>query len=108
MKLYKLADVLNRSEKYPWNYALYLPFDEVWTKDTRSAVLDPNNITATTHSFIQKEGLKYALTIQTLQDIVINAREQIPAVSIEHLLDAFLHYYDNDAFIDFANGSALG
>lgn len=42
-----------------------------------------------------------ALRLADVEDIVANARAQKPAASEAELLEAFLYYYDNDAFITF-------
>ena len=44
-------------------------------------------------------GLRYALDGGTVKDIYENLRQQVAVVNAAQLLTAFLHYYDNDAFI---------
>ena len=46
-------------------------------------------------------GLLCCIGIQAVQQVVDNARQQLQNCSVEQLFDAFLYYYDNDAFIEF-------
>lgn len=41
----------------------------------------------------------YVLSMQMIQSIVKSAKEQRTEVSEEDLVEAFLFYYDNDAYI---------
>lgn len=46
-------------------------------------------------------GLPLSIGIQDIQQVIDNARQQVEDYSIEQLFEAFLYYYDNDAFIEF-------
>jgi hypothetical protein len=50
-------------------------------------------------AFAQQHGFRYALTISSLQDVVVNAREQWAGVPMPDLIQAFSYYYDHDAFL---------
>ncbi|WP_230939057.1 hypothetical protein [Burkholderia vietnamiensis] len=45
------------------------------------------------------EGWRVTLNSATIEDIVINAHDQVDEPSIAQLLDAFVFYVDNDEFI---------
>jgi hypothetical protein len=49
----------------------------------------------------KEKDLMEALSVGQVQEIVANAKSQNANVSDERLLEAFLYYYDNDAFITF-------
>ena len=98
-----LGEVLREAETLDRRHALYLPFDDVWDVGTLCAVLDPESGQGPDDvpAYAKENGLKYAVTISTLQDIVINARLQRPDANADDLTKAFLFYYDHDAFIVF-------
>ncbi len=100
-KILALSDVLVNSNSFPWNFALYLPFDEKWVTGTRCAVLDTSECGKDENDlhFAKSNGLEYAIGMQQVQAIVDNAKSQKKDVEIDLLLEALLFYYDNDAFI---------
>lgn len=99
-----LKDVLTDIDNYKWSDALFLTEDEVWDLQTKCAVLDPDDVEDDEDDaprFAIDNNLVYTLSIQDIKGIVKNAYEQKSNCSEKDLLDAFLHYYDNDAFVDF-------
>jgi hypothetical protein len=48
-------------------------------------------------------NLIYTLSIQDIQGIVENAYEQKSNCDVKDLIEAFLYYFDNDAFIEFTD-----
>jgi hypothetical protein len=102
--LISLKDVLTDIDKYKWSDALFLPEDEVWELQSKCAVLDPDDVEDDADDaprFAMDNNLVYALSIQDVKGIVKNAYEQKSNCLEKDLLEAFLYYYDNDAFIDF-------
>ena len=101
--MYKLAFVLENIDKFKWSDALFLPEDEEWNKDTEGMVLDPDDVEE--DDDIPKEAkerkLMYALSIQTIKSIIQNISQQKSEISEEELVEAYLFYYDNDAYINF-------
>ena len=101
--MYKLAFILENIDKFKWSDALFLPEDEVWNGDTEGMVLDPDNVED--DEKVQEEAkekmLMYALNIQTIKAIVQNAFQQKSKITTEELVEAYLFYYDNDAYINF-------
>ena len=99
----KLINVLRNIEFYEWNNALFLPEDEIWEFNTMCMILDPNEVESDDDEVPQaaiENGLSYALDVQLIQAIVQNISEQKKDVTDEDLLEAFLYYYDNDAYIE--------
>jgi hypothetical protein len=79
---------------------LFLPFDEVWKLETRCAVLHESDVDGLPQA-AKDHGLGYAMGISAVQDVVWNAKAQDQSVTDSQLLEAFLFYYDHDAFIVF-------
>lgn len=103
-KIIKLRDVLLNSESYVWSDALFLMKDEVWILDSKCTVLDPNDVEDDADEeprFAAKNNMIYALSIQDIQSVVENATEQNAHCIENDLLQAFLYYFNNDAFIEF-------
>jgi len=101
--MYKLSFVLENIDDFKWSDALYLPEDEVWDVDTEGLICDPNDVEDEDDEVplaAKERNLIYALSIQDIQDIVYNAKQQKDNAFADDLLEAYLYYYDNDAFIE--------
>ncbi|WGY71010.1 hypothetical protein KEC55_28830 [Burkholderia cepacia] len=103
-KLTVLREVLVGIDQVPWNYALFMPHGVDWNENTKCAVLNPNDFENEPDPdrprFAVDNDLHYALGIQIVESIVDNARDQRDNASVSDLVDAFVYYYDNDAYID--------
>ncbi|SDN31831.1 DUF7716 domain-containing protein [Paenibacillus jilunlii] len=101
-KLITLRKILNNIEQFEWSDALFLPDDETWDLDTKGAIFDPDDVEDDSDEvpeFARENNLMYALDIQTIKGIIKNALVQKGECTDEDLIEAFLYYYDNDAFI---------
>lgn len=101
-KVVKLRDVLLNVKEFQWSDALFVARDEKWVLNSKCAVLDPDDIEDNADEeprFAIDNNLKYVLGMQEVEGIVINAYEQKSSCTENDLLDAFLYYYNNDAFI---------
>lgn len=107
MELTTLGKVLSIADQLPLDADLFLPFDEVWEPNTRCAVerMDRYAEEPAVPEVATRNGLGRALQIAQVQDIVDNARQQRASASVEELVEAFLFYYDRDAFIDFSKSA---
>lgn len=97
-----LANVLLEVDELPWEYALYIPESSPsWLQDMSVMVLDPEHTDDPDDDpdEAKKNGLRYALTIGNLQDVVENARAQDASVDLDVLTKALKYYCDNDAFV---------
>jgi hypothetical protein len=103
-ELVEISALLTTAEQLPWTDALYLPSQEAWTIQTKGAVLNPDECEhdQDVPDFAAAQGLQYTLGLHQIQEVVQNARQQKPDVTVDDLFRAFLHYYDHDAFIRFA------
>ena len=101
--LLKLGDVLGNADTLPWDHAVYLPTDGQWDESSLAVVLDPDGAAEDEEEppLAKAHGLKYALDVATLQDVIANAREQRRDIDLSGLLRALLYYCENDAFIAF-------
>jgi hypothetical protein len=103
-KILKLRDVLLSSESYEWSDALFMGRNEVWTLDSKCTVLDPDDVEDDADEeprFAAENNMNYTLSMQDIQSIVDNAKQQCENCTENDLLQAFLYYFDNDAFIEF-------
>ena len=76
----------------------------IWGLETKAVICDPDDVESEDDEIpqIAKEmGLPLSIGIQDIQQVMDNARQQVEDCSIEQLFEAFLYYYDNDAFIEF-------
>jgi hypothetical protein len=108
--LTRLGEVLSAADRLPLDADLFLPFDEVWGPDTRCAVASVDRYAdePVLPDLAARNGLGRALQVAQVQDIVDNARQQLPRAKSEDLVEAFLFYYDRDAFIDFSRRAETG
>jgi hypothetical protein len=93
-----LGYVLNNPERFDSGHYLYLPFGDVWQLNTNCAILPDSGLEGVPAIATANE-LSYAIGVAAVQDIVVNAKAQVEQVSADQLLEAFLFYYDRDAFI---------
>ena len=104
--MYKLAFILSNAETFHWSDALFLPENEVWDCHTEGLIWDPDDIEDEENerpkAAIENQFM-YTLSIQCIQLIVQNARKQKQNITEDELLEAFLFYYDNDAYMDFSD-----
>ncbi len=66
-----------------------------WTLETEGAFSDA----ATPSATATQPGWRVTLNSATLEDIVINAHDQVDEPTVAQLFDAFVFYVDNDEFI---------
>ena len=100
----QLSEVLLSADTLPSHLELFLPDDRQWSGGTVGALLDPDDDEDPENSiFAKKHRLIPALGVPEIQDVVSNARQQDPDANKETLLQAFLYYFQNDAFIEFSS-----
>ncbi|WP_159887523.1 DUF7716 domain-containing protein [Paenibacillus puerhi] len=102
-KLLKFEEVLLYSNKFSWADSLFLPVSKDWSISSYCAVLNMDDLEDDEElpQFALENNLIYALNMSDVQDMVKNAKEQRPELSVFELFDAFLYYYQNDAFMLF-------
>jgi hypothetical protein len=97
-----LAEALQSAPSLPWRDALYLPVETPWELSTPAIISNPDDLydETTNTEAVPATGMRYALSITDVQDIVDNARKQRPDCSLVDLLKAFTFYFERDAFIE--------
>lgn len=103
-----LKNILNNANELPWNEYLFLPSDKNWSLKSVCSVINWDDLdedeledNGDTPKIAIDNNLIYVLDIATTQDIVNNAKQQRPQCSVPDLFEAFMYYYNNDAFILF-------
>ena len=106
-KLETLREILLSIEGRSLDEWLFLPRGDGWSLESPAATLellevpphledDPN---AETPEFATAHDLILALDVATVQDVKANLGMQFAIPTIDQLFGAFLHYYNNDAFV---------
>ncbi|MBR8335529.1 hypothetical protein KDW69_28150 [Burkholderia ambifaria] len=72
-----------------------------WTLDTEGAFTESADHTeaGTPPATAPQPGWRVTLNSATIEDIVINAHDQVDEPTVAQLFDAFVFYVDNDEFI---------
>jgi hypothetical protein len=89
------------------NAWVYLPSNKNWSLDTKSAILESDEVPpeledepdAGVPEIAKRNGLIQVLPVTVLQDIITNARSQKEDATLQEIFEAFEFYYNNDAFI---------
>ncbi len=105
-KIVKLRDVLLNLDDFERRDALFMVRNEEWGLNTKCAVLDPDDVEDDADEeprFAMDNNLKHVLNMRDIRGIVMNAYEQKSNCTGNDLLEAFLYYYKNDAFIEFSD-----
>jgi hypothetical protein len=102
--VYPLQDILMHADTLPWQLDLFIERDGSISGEMRAAIINTEEYDdADENPFAHEHGLRYAITVSTVQDVVSNARQQRPECNLADLVNAFVYYYHNDAFIDFGS-----
>jgi hypothetical protein len=98
----KLRDVFGQLANLPWNHVVYLPLGAP-TLDTECVVLDPDDVAPDQDvpEEVADLGFEEGLGIDDIRSIQENARLQGRKPSEDEMLQAFVYYLRNDAFIEF-------
>jgi hypothetical protein len=106
-KLVRLREVLEKPDDLDEKAWLYLPAARKWDLDSDCAILRSEEVPpemeddpdAGVPVFAKANGLTQALPTATVKEIVANARLQRAEVDLPTLLEAFIYFYDHDAFL---------
>ena len=105
-----LIALLHNAEKSDWRLALYLPLSpSEWCADTVTIVEDPDNVDPddpdSDPDVVREAGYRYVMSMQSVRSIVTYARQQRERVSDGALIESFLYYVQNDAYLSFQKGT---
>jgi hypothetical protein len=104
MKKYTISTILNEANKNPEGW-FCLPIDHhSWTLDTIGSFTDDSsNYEPESEEYLPLEvrNGKWIVTLDnaTIEDIVLNIKDQKENATAEDLLIAFIYYFENDAFL---------
>ena len=104
----KLGELIIRASEFNWKDALYMESKKnkfEANSDVLTIDSDKHNVGDVEIKYKNKK-FGYIFSVQTLQSIVKNARQQQPHATINDLVDAVNFYYENDAFINY-NGKII-
>jgi hypothetical protein len=98
-----LETMMNR----PTTAWLYLPRDEKWSLNSNSVILESDEVPpemedepeAGVPLFAKQHNFVRVMPVASLQDVAINVQLQMPHATPEQLFEAFIFYYENDAYI---------
>ena len=101
----KLIDVLKNPKDFPWNHALYMALGDP-SLYMPVLVLDPDDVENPDDPdddpvLAKVNGFKYALMMQDVEGVVVNAQSQKIEIDENDLMTAFLYYLRNDAYYVF-------
>lgn len=104
MKKYTIRSILNKTNKNPEGW-FCLPIDhQSWTLDTiGSFTEDSSNYEPDSEEYLPLEVRDgtWIVTLDnaTIEDIVLNVKDQKESATVEDFLIAFIYYFENDAFL---------
>ena len=98
----KLEDVLGTIDAQPDDW-LFLPSGEPWSLESPCAILDTDDLDEDEDlpPLAKELDLRCTLLVSDLKDIRDNATAQLGSITPAQFFDAFLYYYENDAYKDF-------
>ena len=97
-----LGSLLQNIDSLPWDFAVFVRGSPPWNVTTQAAVLDPNDSPDPEEvpEFARQKGLQYALSVQDARGVCHNVLAQERDASPDVLIQAFTHYYLNDAYLN--------
>ena len=90
----KLKDVLADPDAFEWSLWLYLPREDPWSPESEAMVLDTDDLAPDEDDPPEaiEAGMKSALGIQTVQDLVVGVpntpQDRFAAFAYYHVMDA--------------------
>ena len=95
-----LGEALEKADTYDSAFWLFLEPETVWQKRTRAQVVRTDRYTLEPIEPVA-EGLRRALSVPDIQDVVVNAKAQLKRPTTDQLVEALRYFVMNDAFIAF-------
>ena len=105
--MYMLSDAIREYKSHPNNTWLYLPSNNQWIHSSMAAVMEMKEVPpemedddiAGRPQYAIDNNLIEVIESQTLKSIIDNLIVQNPSASEEDMFNAFIFFYENDAFI---------
>lgn len=101
-RIIELKKLLLEAELFPWNEHVYMAKDGDWSLVSKCFLFDLNDLADDEEDpcFAKENNLRCVLSVADVQDIVLNMKQQKANCSVQELFDAFIYYFNNDAFIN--------
>jgi len=96
-----LGALLREIDRHHWEDSLFVEADARLSASTRSQVVKTDPYTLEPLEPVEP-ALRRLLSVQDVQGIVSNARQQVASATVAQLIEALQYYVFNDAFVDFA------
>lgn len=96
----ELKSLLLDVEQFPWNEHVYMSNEGKWSLNSSCYIFNLNELADDEEEpkFAVENNLRCVLSIGDIQDVVINMKQQKENCSEQDLFNAFMYYYENDAF----------
>ncbi|GEM_PF-584979 len=106
MNLISVRDVLSHPEKNPETWFYLPPNLREWNLNTEGIFsLDSFDFPSDSDDFlpeqVKQNGWIETLDGASIEDVIDNVNNQLENPSLDQLLQAFIYYFENDAFIVF-------
>lgn len=106
MQLISIREVLTSPENNPSEWFYLPPNKAAWNLDTQGIFsLNSSDFPPDSDDYLPKQakedGWLETLNGADIEDVVENVKEQLAQADISVLFEAFIFYYENDAFIEF-------
>lgn len=101
-KRVELKCLLLDAEQFPWNEHVYMSKDESWTLDSSCYIFNLSELADDEDDpkFAIENNLRCVLSVGDIQDVVLNMKQQKENCSEQELFNAFIYYFENDAFFE--------
>lgn len=97
-----IGEVISQPHSFRWDYAIYANIKADLNEEALCLILDPDDVENDENeepAEACRNGFSYVLSIQDVQSIFENLKDQSRLVTKEMMLLAFRHYLKWDAFI---------
>lgn len=98
-----LGGILSDIENLSWKLSVYLENVDQIDGETKALVLDADDIDLADDDFtplvVFERGFHEFISIQLLQDVVSNLRQQKANASLDEQISAAIYYFEMDAFL---------
>jgi hypothetical protein len=96
-------EVLTNPDAFPIQHALYLKEGEGWQLQQAALIIDPDegeDNESIVGDLVAREQWQYILEISAIRGIADNLSSQKPNSSVHDRLEAFVYYFEHDAFLE--------
>ncbi|MBG9452537.1 hypothetical protein ABE61_00095 [Lysinibacillus sphaericus] len=112
MSLISISNVLTHPEKNPETWFYLPPNSTEWNLKTKGVFsLDSFDFSTDSDDFLPEQvknnGWIETLDGASIEDVIDNVNNQLENPTLDQLLQAFIYYFENDAFLVFLSRSEI-